>query len=111
MRRSRSRLAPYALAVSVLAVSSACPVKLVYVMPFEYGAIFRKLSRTQAMFAVVSPGFSQLPSIDAIHGADRSAQAVSVGPTRLIAPPIWKVATSVSGEGRCLARSAMTARA
>ena len=48
-------------------------MKFVYVVPVEYGAICLKLSRTQAMLAVLSAGFSQLPSIDDIQGAERSA--------------------------------------
>ena len=37
------------------------------------GAICRKLSRTQSTFAALSAPFSQLPSIDDIQGAFRSA--------------------------------------
>ena len=43
-----------------------------------------------------------------MNGAERSANAVASGSIAAIAPPMWKVLTSVSGAGRSRARSAMT---
>src|SRR5262245_33587780 len=83
MAASRAMFSPYALAARALTPSSACPVKFVYVVPVEYGLICRKLSRTHAMLAALSAGFSQFPSTDDIQGAERSAYAVSVAATLL----------------------------
>ena len=52
------------------------------------------------MFVSSSAGSCQVESMLSIHSELRSPNAVSSASTREIAPPQWRMITSVSSEGR-----------
>ena len=56
-------------------------------------------SRVQAMLAASSEAASQTESIENMYGIERSPKAVSVAPTRAVAPPKFQMDDSVLGDG------------